>query len=155
MRIKRVDGVDLLVPNSFFLEKIVTNWTLSNRDVRGEVEVGIAYGSDTELASRLIYDIVRENPRINTYPEPVVLFNSFGNSALIFSILFWASVSTPMDLRTITSDIRYAIDKAFRSHGVVIAFPQHDVHIDWVHTPLRVRLEDRESDDMNSSQNRS
>ncbi len=141
VRIKRVDGVDLLVPNSFFLEKIVTNWTLSNQDVRGEVEVGIAYGSDTQLASKLVHTIATEHPRVNKSPEPIVLFNDFGNSALKFSLLFWASVTSPMDLRTITSDIRYSVDKAFRENGVVIAFPQQDVHIDSLKTPLRVRLE--------------
>lgn len=141
IRIRRVDGVDLLVPNSFFLEKTVTNWTLSNQDVRGEVEVGIAYGSDTELASKLIHGVAAQHPRVNTYPKPTVLFNDFGSSALNFSLLFWASITNPMDLRTITSDLRFAIDKSFRENGVVIAFPQQDVHIDSLRSPLRVQLE--------------
>ncbi len=143
VRIRRVDGVDLIVPNSFFLEKTVTNWTLSNSDVRGELNVGIAYGSDTEKASKIILDIARDNRRVNPVPEPIVLFNSFGDNSLEFSLLFWSSVTTPMDLRTITSELRYAIDKAFRENEIVIAFPQRDIHFG-PRDALRVRLEKQE-----------
>lgn len=139
VRIKRVDGVDLLVPNSFFLEQTVINWTLSDFDVRGSVKVGVAYGSDTKLVEKLILKVVDENFRINKEPKPTVLFEDFGDNSLVFNLLFWTKVYSPMQLREIESQIRYGIDNEFREAGIVIAFPQRDIHVDTL-SPIEVKL---------------
>lgn len=130
VRIRRSDGVDLLVPNSMFLEQVVVNWTFSDKLVRGSVKVGIAYGSDTGAARDILIDCAGKHERINKSPGPAVLFEDFGDSALVFDLLFWTRVMTPMDMRTVESDLRYAIDAAFRAKGITIAFPQRDVHFD-------------------------
>ena len=72
-------------------------------------------------------------------PAPVVFFKNFGNNALEFSLSFWIKVKHILDLRTVPSDIRFRIDELFREHGIVIAFPQNDLHF---RTPLEVKLKD-------------
>ncbi|MGF1483711.1 MAG: mechanosensitive ion channel family protein [Opitutales bacterium] len=139
VRIRRTDGVDVLVPNSHFLENAVTNWTLFDNNVRGIVSVGIAYGSDTRKASELMMRAMTEHARVLTDPEPIILFDEFADSALTFTLLFWAVVTRPMDMRTIKSDLRYRIDDLFRENQIVIAFPQQDTHIETL-KPLEVRL---------------
>jgi potassium efflux system protein len=72
-------------------------------------------------------------------PKPFVLFNDFGDNALIFDLYFWISMNRIMDRRVIESDIRFRIDELFREAGIVIAFPQRDVHLD-VPKPLEFRI---------------
>ena len=140
VRVRRTDGVDLLVPNSHFLEQVVVNWTLSDANVRGEVVVGIAYGSETERARDLILEAVNAHPKVLQEPRPpTVLFEEFGDNSLNFRLLFWSSVTRPMDLRQICSDLRYRIDAMFRAADIVIAFPQRDIHLDTL-KPLEVRV---------------
>ena len=129
-RIRRVDGVHLLIPNSALLENTVVNWTLIDRNVRTFVQVGVQYGSPVTQVRELIEQSVDEHPDILKEPEPVVLFTDFGDSALLFEAYFWIHAATNMDLRKVRSDIRFQIDKLFRQHDIVIAFPQRDVHID-------------------------
>ncbi len=144
VRVRRSDGVDMLVPNSFFLEQTVTNWTLFDSNVRGKVNVGVAYGSDTVLVKNLLLKLALEHPEVHKEPLPIVLFTEFGDNALGFELLYWTSVNRPMDLRRVESDLRYAIDAAFRSNNISISFPQRDVHLDTLR-PLEVRIIDKDS----------
>ena len=129
-RVRRVDGVHLLIPNSALLENTVVNWTLIDRNVRAFVQVGVQYGSPVTQVRELIEQSVDEHPDILKEPESVVLFTDFGDSALVFEAYFWIHAANNMDLRRVRSDIRFQIDELFRQHGIVIAFPQRDVHID-------------------------
>ncbi len=138
-RIRRVDGVHLLVPNSQLLENTVTNWTLVDRMVRTSVVVGVAYGSDVELTRKLLEQAADERPEILKEPGYQVFFDDFGDSALVFELQFWILSAAERGLRTIRSDLRFRIDALFRENDVVIAFPQRDLHIDG---ELRVRSTD-------------
>jgi len=144
VRCRRTDGADVIVPNSDFLENRVTNWTLFDANIRAMVRVGIAYGSPCEKMREILFKVAHEHPRILQHLEPVVLFEDFGDNALIFDLLFWASITRPMDLRTIQSDLRFAIDAECRAAGITIAFPQRDVHLDTL-SPLEVRLTEQRS----------
>lgn len=129
-RIRRLDGVYLVVPNSHLLENTVTNWTLTNRVVRTSVVVGIAYGSDVELATRLLEQAADEHDSVLKEPARTVVFEDFGDSALVFELMVWMKVvAGTRSLRAVRSDLRYSIDSLFRQHDVVISFPQRDVHL--------------------------
>jgi small-conductance mechanosensitive channel len=128
--IRRVDGVHLLVPNSYLLENTVTNWTLVDKLVRTSVRLGVAYGSDVELVTRLLKQAAEEHPDVLKEPGHAVIFDDFGDNALIFELVFWLYSGAERGLRVIRSDLRYSIDALFREHDVVIAFPQRDVHVD-------------------------
>ena len=129
-RIRRVDGVHMLVPNSQLLENTVVNWTLVDQVTRTQVRVGVAYGSDVELVARLIEQAVDENTDILQDPEPLVVFEDFGDNALIFDAYFWVHAAGDRDLRVIRSNVRFRITALFREHDITIAFPQRDVHLD-------------------------
>ncbi len=129
-RIRRIDGVHLLVPNSHLLENTVVNWTLVDRLARTTVRVGVAYGSPTAQVRELISQAVIEQDGVLEDPKPNVVFEDFGDNSLIFDAYFWANAGGDRDLRTIRSDIRFRIDELFREHDIVIAFPQRDIHVD-------------------------
>ncbi len=129
-RIRRIDGVHLLVPNSHLLENTVVNWTLVDRLARTTVRVGVAYGSPTEQVRELILRAVTEQDGVLEDPTPTVVFEDFGDNSLVFDAYFWANAGGDRDLRTIRSDIRFRIDALFRENDIVIAFPQRDIHVD-------------------------
>ena len=137
-RIRRVDGVHLLIPNSQLLENTVTNWTLVDSLLRTSVKVGVAYGSDVRLTEKLIDQAARDHPDVLKDPASVVIFDDFGDSALVFELNVWIYATAERGLRKIRSDLRFQIDALFREHDVVIAFPQQDVHLDG---ELRLRQE--------------
>ena len=137
--IRRVDGVHLLVPNSQLLENTVVNWTLIDRLARTFVRVGVAYGSPVKRVHELLLGIVEADDHILKDPAPFVIFEDFADNSLVFDIVFWAEVGGERDLRIIRSDMRFAIDKAFAENGIVIAFPQRDVHLNSV-APIEVRV---------------
>lgn len=129
-RIRRVDGVHLLVPNSQLLENTVVNWTLMDRMARNQVRVGVAYGSPASRVAQLIEQAVKEHGDILKEPAPSVIFEDFGDNALIFDTYFWVNADGDRDLRRIRSDVRFRIEALFREADIVIAFPQRDVHLD-------------------------
>jgi small-conductance mechanosensitive channel len=137
-RIRRIDGVHMLVPNSQMLERTVINWTLVDRNFRTTVRVGVVYGSPVRLVEQLLYQAVREQKEVLAEPAPVVVFEDFGDNALIFDAFFWCESSGEKELRVIRSDIRFRIDELCREHEIVIAFPQRDVHL-YAKTPIEVR----------------
>lgn len=138
-RIRRTDGVHLLIPNSQMLERKVTNWTLIDWDIRSVVRVGVAYGSPLRKVADLVRQAVDENSDAKKHPKPVVVFEDFGDSALIFEVYFWAEMSSEREQRYIRSEVRYRIDELFRENGIVIAFPQRDIHVDSL-SPLEVKV---------------
>jgi len=139
VRIRRTDGIDVLVPNSHFLEQDVINWTLFDSDVRGTISIGVAYGSDVIKVKELMEKSAREHPKVQQNLEILVLFEDFGDNALMFKLLFWTTVTRPMDLKRIQSDLRFALDASFKEAGITIAFPQRDLHLDTLR-PIEVHL---------------
>ncbi len=129
-RIRRVDGVHLLVPNSYLLENTVTNWTLLDELVRTTVRVGVAYGSDVKRVTELLSQAADEHPKVLKKPAKAVIFDDFGDNALAFDLNVWVYASAESGLRAIRSDLRYSIDRLFHENGICIAFPQRDIHVD-------------------------
>jgi small-conductance mechanosensitive channel len=137
--IKRFDGVELLVPNSQFLQEKVTNWTLSDKRMRYSIAVGVAYGSPTRQVSQVILDTVEGHEMVLMDPSPSVLFEDFADNALTFTVYFWLELISVRDNRIIVSEIRHRISEALARACVVIAFPQRDVHID-AQSPIAVKI---------------
>lgn len=129
-RVRRVDGVHMLIPNSQLLENTVVNWTLMDKLTRCALRVGVAYGSPARKVEELIMRAVEFHPDTMDDPAPKVFFEDFGDSALIFDSYFWIDAASEKDLRQVKSDIRFQIDELFNEAGIVIAFPQQDVHLD-------------------------
>jgi len=129
-RIRRADGIDMLVPNSAFLEKNVTNLTLTDTKLRVSIKISVAYGSPLREVSRLLEQAMAEHGKVLDDPAPLILFEDFGDNALMFAMDFWVNVTTQTDFRVVASDLRFMIERLLREAGIVIAYPQRDVHLD-------------------------
>ena len=139
-RIRTVDNAHLVVPNSQLLEHSVTNWTLSDHVVRIKLLVGVAYGSPVRQVEELMLQVMRNHPKVLKRPEPTVFFDDFGASALSFEGLCWISVRSIFDRKRVLSDLRFQLNDVLNGEGIVIAFPQNDVHLDVAH-PIEVHID--------------
>ncbi len=125
--IRTYDGSEVIVPNANLTAAEVINWTLSDSLRRLEVPVGVSYGTDPQLVQDLLVAVVKDNPEVLNYPEPVALFVGFGESALNFLLRFWiADVETSP---RISSEVTAAVDDRLKQAGITIPFPQRDVHL--------------------------
>ena len=138
-RIRRTDGVHLLIPNSQMLERVVVNWTLIDDRIRTIVRVGVAYGSPVQKVADLILQAVTEQIEAQKEPPPRVVLEDFGDNAVVFDAYFWCEVGGERELRQIRSSIRFRIAELFAENGIVISFPQRDVHLDTL-SPLQVQM---------------
>jgi small-conductance mechanosensitive channel len=124
--VQTYDNASLIIPNSEFISSQVTNWSFKDLRLRRKIVVGVAYGSDTELTRNTLLEVAEKNNMILRYPKPDVLFQDFGDSALIFVLRIWTNVN---NMLTVESNVRFEIDRLFRKRGIEIAFPQQDIHV--------------------------
>jgi small-conductance mechanosensitive channel len=126
------DGADVIVPNSELIGSRVINWSLSDRLRRISISVGVAYGTDPNQVMDILLGIARQHPDVLGRPEPLTVFDRFGDSALHFTLFCWAFVDKWFVAR---SELTIAINNAFKEAGIQIPFPQQDVHVHWSHGP--------------------
>ncbi|TYP63699.1 mechanosensitive channel MscK [Stutzerimonas stutzeri] len=121
------DRKDIIVPNKTFITGQLVNWSLSDTVTRVTIKVGVAYGSDLDLARKLLYKAAQENPRVLKDPEPLVLFLNFGESTLDHELRI--HVRDLGDRNPATDEINRYIDREFSKAGINIAFRQVDVFL--------------------------
>jgi len=120
-------GAEVIVPNASLISDQVVNWTLSDRQRRMEVRVGVAYGTDPRRVIALLLEVARANPGVLRQPAPIVLFLGFGESTLDFELRAW----TPsFELAPQTkSELTLGISDALAAEGITIPFPQRDLNV--------------------------
>jgi small-conductance mechanosensitive channel len=136
-RFRRVDGVHMLIPNSKLLENTIVNWTLVDKLMRTSVRIGVAYGSPAKKVAELMQQAAEEQEGVLTDPKVQVIFEDFGDNALIFDVNFWIQSNVEGGLRMAKSNIRFRLDELFAENNIVIAYPQRDIHIDGSLTLVR------------------
>ncbi|MEO5347014.1 MAG: mechanosensitive ion channel [Magnetococcus sp. YQC-9] len=126
-RVLNQDLQEILIPNRDLITKEVINWTLSSREVRLVIPVGVAYGTDIERVRALLMEVAQKDPLVLRDPEPRVIFMNHGASALEFQLRIY---HVDPDMRAIMTDrLNTAINHTFRNHGIEIPLPQQEVHI--------------------------
>lgn len=117
----------LVIPNHKFLTDSIYNYTQNHKTTRESIKIGVAYGSDVQMVTQLLEEVSNEQKGVLKSPNSFVLFEDFGDSALLFSLNYFTkdSFGDPK----IKSEMRYKIDAKFRQQGVVIPFPQRDIHL--------------------------
>ena len=125
-RVMTYDGAEVVVPNSNLTSNQLINWTLSDNRKRMAVSVGTAYGTDPNQVLEIIKNVANKHPNVLSYPEPLPLFEGFGDSSLDFRILFWVHFEEGFITK---SDIAISIYNAFAENEIEIPFPQIDLHV--------------------------
>ena len=125
--VKTREGKIIHIPNKKLTTENVVNWTSSDQNTRFSVFVRVAFGSNIEQVKDILYQCTMKHPRVNKHHNVNVLMVAFGESGLEFEIYFWAERNWEIEL--VKSDIRYAIEEEFRNKGIIIPFPQRDLHV--------------------------
>ncbi len=137
-RITTGSNLEVIIPNSTILQDSVVNWTLSDDIVSSKITVGVAYGSPAKEVARLLRQAADGNEEILKSPPPGVSFTDFATDAMQFELSFWVQMSQA-DRGKVESDLRFTIDELFGDRGIVIAYPQRDVHLNMMR-PMEIRL---------------
>jgi len=135
--IRNWDQKELLVPNKEFITGRLLNWTLSDSITRIVIPVGIAYGSDVTQSIKLIQEAASEHERILDEPASMVTFEGFGDNSL--TIVLRCYVGSMEYWRQTISELHLSINSKMEAAGIVIAFPQRDIHLH-ASQPLDVRI---------------
>jgi small-conductance mechanosensitive channel len=129
----------IVLPNSKLLEGTLINWTLTDDSIRTKIVCGVAYGSRTRDVERWLLEAARRKEEVLQEPAPFVIFSEFGDNALIFELHFWISLTEGHNRVEVESELRFEIDDLFRTAGIVMAYPQRDIHLN-VMRPVDVRM---------------
>jgi len=132
------DRKEFVVPNKEFITGKLLNWTLSDQMNRIVINVGIAYGSDTDAARNLLLKIAREHPLLLTDPAPMACFEAFGDSSL--NLVLRAFMSTFENRLNVIHELHTAIHREFAAAGLEIPFPQRDLHVRSIGPDCRLGL---------------
>jgi small-conductance mechanosensitive channel len=125
--VKTFQGAEVIIPNANFISNKVINWTLSESLRRVELPVGVAYGSDVKLVSKLLEQPATAHESVLTSPAPAVYFKEFGDSSLNFELQFW--VMQESNVVKVKSEVALEVMRLLDQAGVEIPFPQRDLRL--------------------------
>ncbi|MEB3212253.1 MAG: mechanosensitive ion channel domain-containing protein [Leptolyngbyaceae bacterium] len=132
--VKTLDRISVIVPNSYFLENQVINWSHENPLSRISIPVGVSYSSDPEQVRTLLLKAADKHSSVVNHPKPQVFFDGFGDSALNFRLLVW--IVNPDRQLIIKSDLYFQVFAVFKENNITIPFPQRDLHVRSGHLPI-------------------
>ena len=120
---------ELIIPNKEFVTGQVVNWSLSDPILRVTIPIGLAYGSDIALVTKLLMDIAKEHRHVLKDPPPNAYFLGFGESTLNFELRVF--IPNYEEMFPVRHELLQKIDSVFQENKLQIAFPQRDIHIRW------------------------
>ena len=131
-RVRTNDNVNVLVPNSRFIEQPVTNWTLKGDTRRIHIPFAVAYGSDRGKVREAVLACARASPF--TLPETEarksqVWLVGFGDKGLDFELLVWPTREAVKRPAAMHAAYTWLIADALDGAGIEVPFPQTDLRI--------------------------
>ncbi len=124
--IRTFDGAEVILPNADLTSKRLINWTLSGRQQRVTIPVGVEYGTDPNRVLTLLRSVAAQNDKVFKSPAPLALFRGFGDSSLDFELRIFMD---PSDVLDVPSEVHVAISAALEDAGIRVPFPQRDLHV--------------------------
>lgn len=121
------DDISVIIPNSKLISEEVVNDSFSGNKIRQHVKVGVAYGSDLEKVKSILLEVAKKHDKVRSTPDPLVVFENFGDSSLDFDLRFWTDDLWGVDQTA--SQLRFMIYQEFNLKNISIPFPQRDIHI--------------------------
>ncbi|UZD24223.1 mechanosensitive ion channel [Algoriphagus halophytocola] len=122
------DNITIIVPNSQFIDSQVINWSHNDRNIRFNFPVGVSYKEDPEKVKNILVEVAKANKGVLNTPEPDVLFDSYGDNSINFTLRVWSSEYSNRP-KVLKSQLYYVIFEKFNANGIEIPFPQRDLHL--------------------------
>lgn len=121
------ENIELIVPNQALLTSSVTTYTHTDSSVRIHISVGVSYSSDPSVVRQILLAAARRHGLVRDNPQPIVFFEGYGDSSLDFSLAVW--IDDFMNMRRVSSDLRFIVWEELAKHKIEIPFPQRDLHL--------------------------
>jgi potassium efflux system protein len=118
------DRKEFIVPNKEFITGRTLNWTLSDTINRIVINVGLAYGSDTELAREILLKAAHEHLAVLRDPAPTASFEEFGETSL--RLVLRCFLPNLTERTRVIHELHTAINRELTVHGIEIAPPNVD-----------------------------
>ena len=128
--IQSAHGTDNLIPNSVLVEQKLVNWTYSTPDVRREIQVTVAYGTNAKDVINLLIKVCAEHEGVLENPAPVATLLDFGDRGLVFSVQLWIRLTPSTSLMATLGSVRLAILESFTQAGIKLPFPHYVVQLE-------------------------
>jgi potassium efflux system protein len=121
------DRASVFIPNSSLISGNVVNRTYADRTGHVHLPVGVSYGADAKQVRELLLRVADSHPEVRRSPPPVVVFRGFGEGSLNFELS--ASVIDGDKALSVTSDLCFKLDEAFRREGIDMPAPRRDLRV--------------------------
>lgn len=129
-------GKEYIIPNEDLITEKVINWSYSDSLVRNTISVGVSYDSDVEKALELMEKSIKDIDRIIDKPAPKIFLKEFGESSVILEIRYWIN-DPEHGMADIKNQINKNIWSLFKENGIVIPYPQQDIHFKSISSELK------------------
>ena len=131
--IKTFDNIDIVIPNSSFIQNNVINWTLDDPTRRLHIAFGVAYGTKIDKIKEVILDELKKSNLIyvrnDDNKKPEIRFENMNTSSIDFELLVWVKANDKLNANSIKSDFLTLIYNCLYKHQIEIPFPQLDLHV--------------------------
>jgi small-conductance mechanosensitive channel len=131
--IKTVDNIDIIIPNSSFIQNNVINWTLEDTSKRQHISFIVAYGTDIEYLKKVVLDELEHSDlkyiRDDSNKQPEVWMKAMNSSSIDFELLVWVEWDNKLRPNSLKSDFLILIYNTLNKYGIQIPFPQLDLHV--------------------------
>ena len=141
IKIRTFDNKYVRVPNETIIKNELTNITRFPIR-RVDLKVGVAYKEDIGLVREILLDVAKQNPMCLNEPEPLVIFNGFGDSSLDFMFVVWAEKP---DWLLLKNSIAEDVKKRFDAEEIEIPFPHLSLYTGSATDPMPIRIVGAES----------
>lgn len=122
------DEREYLIPNENLMINQVENWSYSSKNVRIQVNVGVSYDADMELAEKLMLEAAGQARRVLDTPPPTVWMSEYGDNAVNFTIHCW--INDPEEgVGNVRSEVLKHLWGLFKENEVELPYPKRDLHL--------------------------
>ena len=126
VKLRSYENQFIRIPNETLIKSEAT--TVTKFPIRRlTIPVSVSYKSDIEQVMGVLKEVAEQNPFCLDEPEPLIVFDKFGESSLDFLFGPWVEKTEFLKLKnSIMKDIKTRFD----AHGIEIPFPQRVMHIE-------------------------
>ena len=136
VKLRTFDNRFVRIPNENIIKSEVVN--LTRFPIRRvDVRVGVAYKEDLGRVRDILLGVARDHPLCLMEPEPLLIFEAYGESSLDYLFAVWATKENWLEFKT---SIHEEIKAAFDAEGIEIPFPHRTLYAGSATDPFPVRI---------------
>jgi small-conductance mechanosensitive channel len=151
-KVKTLDNISIIVPNSEFVSKDVINFSHGDPSYRLSVEVGVSYSSDLDTVLKALNEIAEESDDVLDVPRHEVQLRNFGESTWDMKLMVW--IPDVKKRYQVLNKLNQAIVRKFAEYEIEIPFPQRDLHVrSGLHKERGENQEKHGSEDSDTAEN--